>query len=166
MVPSLTRTDPPSPPSPPSLPSLSLLADATPHFHVRPSNATIPIVRVGDYAKVGLLSERLWVRIAHQRRPRLGTNVLYECIVDSDLQRTPPSVVKLGDRLTLSNSCILESKTVAEGEAFRAYAMHHGNHASNLLAMAVFAGRPRVAWPAPYGGIVAGILPDGTRVIE
>jgi hypothetical protein len=156
------RTDQPSPPSPPPL---SQLADATPYFHARPSNATIPTVRVGDYAKVGLMSERLWVRIVgQQQRPRAATKATYyQCIVDNHLQRTPPSVAKLGDRLTLSNSCMLESKTVAEGDAFRAYAARH--HA-NLLAMALFASRPRVAWPAPYDGAVAGILPDGTHVVD
>ena len=124
MVPSPPRTDPPS--SPTSPPSLSQLADATPFFHARPPDATVPIVCVGDYAKVGLSSERLWVRVVRQQRgPRAAANVLYECIVDNHLQRTPPRVVKLGDRITLSESCMLEIRTVAEGDAFRAYAARH-----------------------------------------
>ena len=155
------RTDQPSPPSPPPL---SQLADATPYFHARPSNATIPTVRVGDYAKVGLMSERLWVRIVgQQQRPRTKATY-YQCIVDNHLKRTPTQVVKLGDRMTLSESCMLEIKTVVEGDAFRVCAARH-HDASNRLALALFASRPRVAWPAPYNGIVAGILPDGTRVI-
>ena len=140
-----TRIDPPSPPSPPTLPSLSLLADATPHFHTRPPNATIPTVRVSDHAKVGLImwlmSERLWGRVVRQRRPRDAANVLYDCIVDNHLQRTPPRVVKLGDRITLSESCMLEIKTVAESDAFRASV----RGAANLLAMVLFAGRPRAS---------------------
>ena len=122
-------------------------------------------MRVGDYAKVGLMSERLWVRIVgQQQRPRTKATY-YQCIVDNHLKRTPTQVVKLGDRMTLSESCMLEIKTVVEGDAFRVCAARH-HDASNRLALALFASRPRVAWPAPYNGIVAGILPDGTHVVD
>ena len=107
------------------------------------------------------------MRISRQRRPRPAASKepLFDCIVDNDLQHIPPWVVKLGDRITLSDSCMLEVKTADEEAAFRAQAAQRGIYAANLMAIEMFAGRPRVAWPAPYAENVAGILPDGNRVI-
>ena len=116
---------------------LALVPDATRLFDSRPPSVPVPAVRVGDWVKVGLRSERFWVRVVASSRTAQNNPpkdddpqaqqprhlaILYQCIVDNALQTVPPQLAKLGDRITLTDGCFLEVMTSVDEQAVHALA--------------------------------------------
>ena len=115
---------------------LALMPDATRLFDRRPPSVPVPAVRVGDWVKVGLRSERFWVRVVAsscrtaQNNPKDDDDPqqaqhlarVYQCIVDNALQTVPPQLAKLGDRITLTDGCFLEVMTSVDEQAVIALA--------------------------------------------
>ena len=108
---------------------MALMPDATRLFDRRLPSVPVPAVRVGDWVKVGLRSERFWVRVVAsscrtaQNNPKDDDSDpqqaqhlarVYQCIVDNALQTVPPQLAKLGDRITLTDGCFLEVMTPVE----------------------------------------------------
>ena len=83
---------------------LASMPDATQWFHSRPPSAPVPIVCVGDWVKVGLQSERFWVRVAQKVAARTKKPECYHCIVDNTLRTVPSQLAKLGDCITLTDA--------------------------------------------------------------
>ena len=116
---------------------MALMPDATRLFDRRPPSVPVPAVRVGDWVKVGLRSERFWVRVVAsscrtaQNNPKDDDSDpqqaqhlarVYQCIVDNALQTIPPQLAKLGDRITLTDGCFLEVMTSVDEQAVLALA--------------------------------------------
>ena len=98
------------------------MPDATQWFHSRPPSAPVPIVCVGDWVKVGLQSERFWVRVAQKVAARTKKPECYHCIVDNTLRTVPSQLATLGDCITLTDACFLEVMTSADEQAVNALA--------------------------------------------
>ena len=68
---------------------------------------------MGDYVKVGWGSERFWCKVH-----AVVDDSMLRCTVDNHLISVAQAVVKYGDVLTLSKSCILEVATADDGFRF------------------------------------------------
>ena len=154
---------------------LALMPDATRWFHSRPPSAPVPIVCVGDWVKVGLQSERFWVRVAQKLAARTKKPECYHCIVDNTLRTVPPQLAKLGDRITLTDACFLEVMTSADEQVVNALAQQQpktcgaprGDHGGDAHSHGLRRSRDglrrsstaRSGWPSGHG-------PVGLHIVE
>ena len=143
---------------------LASMPDATQWFHSRPPSAPVPIVCVGDWVKVGLQSERFWVRVAQKVAARTKKPECYHCIVDNTLRTVPSQLATLGDCITLTDACFLEVMTSADEQAVNALAQQQPKTcgadayaAFDAAARAYVARRPRVPWPSGHDPV--GVIP-------
>ena len=104
-------------------------------FDSHPPSVPVPstAVRVGDWVKVGLRSERFWVRVVAPSRTKSGDNpsndhqvsiasTITRIIDNALLQTVPPQLAKLGDRITPTDGCFLEVMTSVDEQAVHALA--------------------------------------------